>query len=298
MDWTQLQAVAAVARHRSFSGAAAELGLTQPGVSRQVARLERELGVPLFVRGHEGVTPTPAGERVCSYAAEEIARRRQLEADLRGQPEDVAGELPIAASTTPGEFLVPGLLARFRERFPAVHARVRISDSAQVVEDVRSGQAGLGFVGARFPGRDLQYLPVAEDEVVLAVPAAHAFAGRGEVALADLAGEPFIDREGGSGTLLSVRRSLAARGQLLPPYRVVMELSTTQAILSAVERGYGVGWVSSLVLAGRGARVAAVRLVDHPLGRELLLVTAATHTPSPPVARFVEWLRNEPRAAP
>lgn len=293
MEWAQLQAVAAVGRHQSFSGAATELGLTQSGVSRQVQKLERELGVTLFVRRHAGVLLTAAGDRVYAYATDSLARRQQLLHELREQPEPLNGELTLAASTTPGEFLVPDLVAAFQAQFPAVRPVVWISDSAQVVEGVRQGQVEVGFVGARFPGRGLTYVAVAEDEVVLAVPAGHRLASCTEVPLAELAGEAFIEREGGSGTLLSVRRSLAAQGLRLPHHRVVMVLSTTQAIVSAVESGYGLGWVSALALAERSAaRVTAVRLSGSPIRRQLLLVTSTQTTLSPPATQFTAWVRQ------
>src|SRR5262249_39056454 len=151
----------------------------------------------------------------------------------------------------------------------------------------------VGFVGARFPGRGLTYVVVAKDEVVLAVPAGHRLAGCTEVPLAELAGEAFIEREGGSGTLLSVRRRLAAQGVRLPSHRVVMVLSTTQAIVSAVESGYGLGWVSALALADRSAaRVTAVRLRGHPIRRELAMVTSSHGTLSPPARQFTAWVRQ------
>jgi DNA-binding transcriptional LysR family regulator len=293
MDWAQLQAVAAVARHKSFSGAAAELGLTQSGVSRQVQKLERELGVTLFVRRPAGMLLTQAGERVHTYAADALARRQQLLEELHATPDAVSGVLSIAASTTPGEFLVSRLIAGFQTQFPAVRTQVQISDSAQVVEALQQRQAEVGFVGARFPGRGLEYVVVAEDEVVLAVPTAHRLARHTEVALNELSDEAFIEREGGSGTLLSVRRSLAAHGLRLPRHRVVMVLSTTQAIVSAVESGYGLGWVSSLALAGRSTeRVRTVRLRGQPIRRQLAMVTLAQATPSPPANEFIGWVRR------
>ena len=293
MDWTQLRALVAVARHGSFSAAAAALKLTQPGVSRQVQKVERELGVPLFIRRRGGVTLTAAGERVCAYAVETLERHAQLLRALDAEPLPPAGELRIAASTTPGEFVVPGLVAAFRGQFPSVQPRVAISDTAAVVADLEHGHADVGFVGARMSKRGLRYQVVAEDEVVLAVPVSHRFAGRDRVALAELVDEPFVEREGGSGTLLSLRRILTAHGRRLPRYQVVMELSSTQAVLSAVEGGHGLGWVSSLALAGRNReRVGAVRLEELTLRRPLYMVTNPEGTARPLADTFVAWVRE------
>ena len=291
MDLGRLESFLAVARHRSFTQAARELHLTQAGVSRQVQKLERELGVALLERRRGAVVLTAAGARVRAYAEEVLDRHRRLIEDLRPEPATLAGELRIAASTTPGEFLVPDLVAQFTERYPAVQPRIFITDSAGVIEELSERRWDVGFMGMQIPGRGLRYDVIARDEVVLAVPAGHPYAGRGTVRLAELAEQPFLEREGGSGTLLSVRTVLAERGLSLPAYRVVMTLSTTQAIVSAVEHGYGLGWVSSLALESRDARrVALVRLAEIPLDRALYLVQDGRRPLPPVAAAFAEWV--------
>jgi DNA-binding transcriptional LysR family regulator len=121
----------------------------------------------------------------------------------------------------------------------------------------------------------LRYAVVFEDEVVLAVPAGDPLAARGEVPASDLAAVAFIDREGGSGTVASARQTLAVHGHALPDHRPVMTLGSTAAVVAAVERGLGAGWVSTLALAGRSPqRVAAVRVAGIPLRRPLFMIEA------------------------
>lgn len=297
MDLSDLTGFLAVAKRASFTRAAEDLHLTQPAVSRQVQKLERELGVILLERRSGGLTLTPAGERLRRFAEETVAAHAGLLRQIRDTPPEVEGELRIAASTIPGEFLVPGYLARFTSRFPRVLPQVFITDSAQVVAELKEGRWDIGFVGTRLPGKGLRYETVAEDEVMLAVPAAHPFAGRTDVALGELAGQPFIEREGGSGTLRTVRTMLARQGLSLPAYQVVMVLSTTQAVLSAVERGYGMGWASSVVQGdGRAGRVAFVRLAGvQPMRRSLYLVQDRGRSLPEQARAFAEWVRREGR---
>lgn len=126
---------------------------------------------------------------------------------------------------------------------------------------------------------------------MLAGAAGHPLAVRGEVAVADLAGVAFIDREGGSGTAASVRRTLAACGHPLPDRRPVMTLGSATAVVAAVERGLGAGWVSTLALAGRNPdRVVAVRIAGIPLRRSLFLVEAAGASRSSTAEAFVAWV--------
>jgi DNA-binding transcriptional LysR family regulator len=289
-ELSDLEAFLRVAARGSFTGAARELGLTQPGLSRQMQKLERRLEIPLFVRTSTGVRLTAAGARYRSYAWDMLARHRQLLAELRGEGAALAGPLAIAASSTPGEFLVPRLVAGFTADHPGVRPVLFTADSEEVCHEILERRWDLGFVGARIKRDGLRFDPVGEDEIVLAVPADHPFARAADVALERLAGERFVDREGGSGTVLSVRRTLANRGLALPPYRVSMTLSTTQAIVAAVRAGYGVGFVSSLALpdAPEG-RVVAVRLAGIPLPRTLYLVREKRRLLSPVARRFAEF---------
>ncbi len=298
---SELQAFLRVAACGSLTAAARELGLTQPGLSRQMQKLERRLQVSLFARTPAGVTLTPAGERFRAYAEELLARHRQLLDELRGTEAGLAGTLRVAASTTPGEFLVPRLVAEFTGRHPDVRPVVFTADSEEVTSELLERRWDVGFVGARIKRDGLRFDPVADDEIVLAVPAHHPLAPAAEVPLGALAGQRFVDREGGSGTLLSVRRALAERGLQLPPYRVSMTLTTTQAIVSAVRAGYGIGFVSSMALADRpDGRVVGVRLAGVPLRRTLYMVREKRRVLSPVARRFAEFVlaRSAPPGRP
>ena len=298
MNMAQLQGFLAVARHRSFTRAGGEMRLSQPGISRQMQRLEQEVGITLLERHGGSLALTPAGERFRAYAEETLARHRQLLSQLQERPAAMAGELRIVASTTPGEFLVPELVTDFTALYPEVRPQVFIADSTQVVAELREKNWDVGFVGARLPGRGLLYNLVAEDEVVLAVPVGHPFAARKQVRLEELEGQPFLEREGGSGTLRSVRTALAGKGKALPGYRVEMVLSSIQAILLAVERGYGMGWVSSLALGpGWAKHIALVRLTGVSLRRGLYLVQERQRLLPPVAALFADWVRRERKTA-
>ena len=294
MNLDQLQTFLLLARCGSFTRAAAELHLSQPAVSRHIQKLERELGVTLLTRRRGRVELSPAGERVRSYAEEVVGGHVRLLADLAEQPSRLAGELRIVASTTPGEFLVPGLVSAFTTSHPRVSPRIQIADSTEVVAQLRSRNADIGFSGVKLPGRDLLHRPIATDEIVLAVPPLHPFASRTSVELSELAGQPFLTRESGSGTHLSFLALLAEHGLEVPPYRSVMVLSNTAAIVSAVGNGYGIGFVSCLALRGRGPEgPVAVRIAGLTLTRSLYLVVEKDRPLPPPAASFAGWVPSQ-----
>ena len=294
MDLAWMTSFLAVARTGSMTAAAAELGISQPGVSRQIQRLEEEIGVALFDRGNRTLRLTPAGERFRAYADTALAQHEAVLRELRGEVAVLAGELRIGASSTPGEFLVPQWVATFVERHPRVRPEVAIADTGIVEDAVRAHRYDLGFVGACLQGRGLVYTVVADDEVVLAVPASHPFAGRGAVTLEEVTGQPFLVREGGSGTAASVVRILAEQGLRLPEHRTVMVLGSTQAIVSGVEQGLGLGWVSSRALEERSPRrVVSVRLSDLPLRRTLSLVRDPQRVLPPVAHAFMTWVCHQ-----
>ncbi|HEY3115293.1 MAG TPA: LysR family transcriptional regulator [Chloroflexota bacterium] len=291
MDVADLESFILVAERGSLTVAARDLGISQPGLTRQIQKLERALGMPLFRRAPNGIHLTAAGERYRAYANDVLGRHHQMLAELRGADDVVEGELRLAASSAPAEFLAPRLVADFTALYPKVRAIVFTGDSQSVVDEVFEGRRDLGLVGARINRKGLRFDSIGGDEIVLAVPPSHPFSRLAEVPVEALGNQRFVEREDGSGTMLSVRRALARRGLSLPPYRVVMTLTTTQAIVSSVRAGYGLGFVSSLALADVGTDgPVAVRLAIGPLVRQLYLVRDGRRSPPLVGRRFAEYI--------
>lgn len=248
MDVSALRSFVAVCRSGSFRVAARERHASQPGVSRHVQRLETELGVALLVRQRKHVVPTAAGSRLFAYAMDTIAAHDRIIESLARDDAAVEGELRIAASTAPGEYLLPGLLFQFTEIYPRVRPHVAVTDSASAIAQVAGSHADLGFTGMRVAHPSLEWTVVAEDELVLAVPGRHPFAGRASVDVSELKGLPFIEREPGSGTWTGLRRALDSAGIKEPGYTLVMVVNSTHATLAAVNNGFGFSIVSSLAV--------------------------------------------------
>ena len=152
MELMEMETFLAVSRHKSFTGAAWELRLTQPGVSRQIQKIERELETVLVERRRGGLRLTTTGEQFKAYAEDAVERHGQFLSTLRAGAESLSGDLSIIASTTTGEFIVPDLVARFAALHPYIVPEVFITDTAQVVEELADVRWDVGFVGARLPG--------------------------------------------------------------------------------------------------------------------------------------------------
>lgn len=295
MNLEHLRTLVSVVEHGSLSAAARARRISQPAVTKQIQRMESDLGLALLVRRpkHE-VETTPAGQRVVAFAREMLEQLENLEQELAELKAINQGTLYLAASTIPGEYILPQLLAAFRAEYPQVDLALSISDSAEVVNHLLADEADVGVIGSaeRRPGLRLERF--LRDEVVLAVPPGHPFADRDEVALEELQGQPLILREEGSGTQRSVEAALQAVGFHLPREQAVLILGSTQSILQAVSQGLGLGFVSAMAAAPLKdvGRLSCTRLQGVDLVRDLYLVYLPERIADPVVARFVQFART------
>ncbi len=296
MNLETLHTLASIVDHGSLSAAARAKRISQPAVTKQLQRMEAEIGLPLLVRGsRRRLELTPAGERVLAFARETLTRFETLERELALLKETGPGTLSLAASTTPGEHVLPGLLGDFCQAHPNVEVRVTISDTADVTTKLLEDSADVGLIGSvpTRPGLRLEQL--AGDEIVLAVPPEHPFAGRVTVAAEELGGQPLILREEGSGTRRSVERALAAAGLDLPADAPAFTLGSTQAVLQAVAQGLGLGFVSARAASRTAAdgHLACVRLAGVDLTRCLYLAVLPERVGDPLIAQFMDFVQSQ-----
>ncbi|MDO8689388.1 MAG: selenium metabolism-associated LysR family transcriptional regulator [Dehalococcoidia bacterium] len=292
MNLSELKTFVETVRRGSFSDAARALGLSQPAVTRQIQRLERELRVQLLKRGEAPFALSPAGEELLAYAERALAAHQSLLQRLSMLREEVGGKLTLAASTIPGEFLVPQILADFTRLHPAVETTVSITDTQGVISSLIDGHCDIGFAGARIDNPKLSFKKIGEDEIVLAVYPEHPFFQRSYIELRELEGQPFVMREIGSGTMQSVHRLLGSLGLSLPPHRVSAVFSTTSAVVSAIEAGLGIGFVSAYALSSspQPGRVKAVRIEGVSLCRDFYVVYDESHMADKLLTEFLAFV--------
>src|SRR5687768_13275878 len=174
MTMRQLEVFLAVARAQSFSRAAERIHLSQPTLSEHTRELENELGVPLFARRSRSVVLTEAGRVFEDYATRVVATLaagRQALAELDGLQR---GSLVVGASTTPGTYVLPALIARFRRRYPGITIGLRIANSRLVEERLRDGEVDVAVIGGHMLGRTERCVAAGiVDELQLIVPPDH-----------------------------------------------------------------------------------------------------------------------------
>jgi DNA-binding transcriptional LysR family regulator len=295
MNIDQLITFREVVRLGSFSEVARKLAISQPAVSFQIQKLEQELGMRLIDRTQRSFTLTAAGKRLLRFAEAVDTERRQLAHDLEQMRDEISGELVIAASTMPGEFLLPPLLAKFKQRYPAVKIQVDVSDSLTVINGVQDNNYEVGFCGLAPEGHDLTAFKIAEDEIVLIVSPEHPFARRAEVAVDELEGEPLIFREAASGTQHSLEGYLSRAGLDPGKLKPHLILGSTLAVISAVVGGAGIAFVSNLAfnIGLAPAPVRTVRVKGLQMRRDFYCVYRPEIIVSRLLEGFISFIRLE-----
>jgi DNA-binding transcriptional LysR family regulator len=294
MDTRQLAAFCAVVERKSFSQAAERLGVTQPAVSLQVRSLEKRLGRRLLDRSGRRVEPTEAGLALYRGAQRLLALEGQLLEELEaGEEGELGGTLEVGASTGPGSTVVPVLLCEFQRANPGVAVSLAISDTQTVVDRVADRELELGVVGAARRHRGVTFEPFFRDEVVLACPPDHPFAGR-TVGLDELQEEPLIVMQEGAGVRQVIEDELRRAGTRLRDLEPRLELGLQESARSAVAAGYGVTFISRAAieadLAAGTLAVARVKGLDP--ARQISLVRSTGRSSTRAAEVFVAFARE------
>jgi len=242
----QIEAFLTVAERRSVSKAAEVLYVTQPALTTRIKKLERDLGVELFVRTPRGMRLTAEGRAFRGHAqraVQELAQGRELLRELR---EGRVGELLLGAAPAISTYVLPLVLRRFQAAFPNVHLIVRTGHSEEILEMVLREQVQVGLV-RELPHPATTSRRLYEDEIVLVVHPAHRFAAERSIAVEELAGERLIlfDRTSSYFVLTS---AFFRDAGVVP--RGVMELDNVDATKKMVEQDLGIAFLPYTAVRG------------------------------------------------
>lgn len=291
----RLRLFLAVLDQGGVAKAAASEHISQPAVSEHLRGLEEHFGVRLFERVGRGVCATASARQLEPYIRQVVQLLKaaeQLASDMQGMR---TGSLTVGASSTPGTYLLPHALGRFRAEYPGITLQLRIRNTAQVEKWVTSGEVELGVIGDPSEQRNTFVSdPWLEDELIVLVPRDHILARRNSATLAALASEPIIAREIGSSTRRTAERLFTNLGLTLHP---VMELGSTEAIREAVAAGLGLALVSRYATGQHDPRVATIRLDGAGCGRRFTIIRRTDTSLGPAATRFRKVLFDEPPSA-
>ncbi|MEB3267687.1 MAG: LysR family transcriptional regulator [Leptolyngbya sp.] len=284
MNIHHLAVFAAIADTGSFSAAALQLETSQAAVSRAIAALEDELGLPLLKRGRFGAKLTQVGERVLHHAHKMLELREYIEYEVNLEKGLYAGRLRIASFRSAATHLLPPIIAGFRDRFPRVEVSLVELEPAGVEQALREGQVDLGLVPLP-RSEDFNQWEVARDEYVVLLPQS---VGRLTTRLSweQLASYSFVLYNYAECTT-AVRDHWQRWGQTLRVAYVIKEDST---IVSMVAQGLGAAILPRLAALPIPENVQ-VRSLPVPLERVIGVATLAQTPHSPAVEEFLNLLR-------
>lgn len=294
MDIWHLQVFQKVVELRGFSAAAKALNLTQPTVSSHIKELEAYYGCRLVDRLGRQTLPTGAGELIYTYAEKLIHLFGESKTALAAFSGDISGLLTLGGSTIPGTYLLPRFIGQFIQDFPRVRVAVTVNDTEQIIEKLLNDDIEAAVVGAPVDSGRIHQQKWFTDDMRLIVPAGHPWADKQQVSLDQLAGEPFIVREQGSGTLQSIQNSLSRIGASIDDLRIVAEMGSTPAVIQGIKHRVGISILSTVAVADELAfgALAALTVEGVNLTRYFYLTSYKDRTPSPLCRAFMRFIEN------
>jgi DNA-binding transcriptional LysR family regulator len=295
MDLWRLNIYCKVVEHRSFTKAAELTYLSQPTVSGHIKYLENYFGCKLIDRLGREAVPTKAGEILYAHALKLIALKEETETALARFQGDMKGRLLIGGSTIPGSYILPSLMGKFRKEYPKIKITLVLGDTEKITKEVLDGRIEVGMVGAKTRDKQISYAQFIEDELVLVLPASHRWAKRSSIAVTELAKEPFIMRERGSGTRKSIEDVLKKRGLSLGLLNVVAEMGSTESVCQGIKAGVGLSILSKKVVSEdmAGGRLKGISIEGLVLKRNFYLITNKGRTKSPLCEVFIKFIKKQ-----
>jgi DNA-binding transcriptional LysR family regulator len=280
MDLMQLEMFVATAEARGPKRAAERVFRTQPAVSMALAKLEAEIGAPLFDRANRGAyILTASGELLYAKAKRLLDLREEALSEIRELHSLEQGRVRIGANESAGVYLLPRLIEVFHKRHPRVRIEVTRQNSMQLIHDIREHIVDLALISFSPEEKDVEAIPVMNDELILVASPDHPFAGKKKVRFADLGGESFIAHTVASPSRHKVIEAFRASNT---PLNIVMEVAMIETIKKLIAMNLGMGFIPLMCVQEeiRRGELARLALEGFQYQRTLWLARRRTDSHS------------------
>lgn len=289
----ELQVFLAAAEAENFTAAARKLHLTQSAVSQQIQSLEKRLQIELFQRDGGRITLTEDGRVLVPMARQLVHLSTQIEESMAARRGMVTGHLTIGCTSTPGKYTLPWLAGAFCEQYPQVQVSVEVIKRADLLRKLEQQEINFGIMSGQIEHPDLVYQPFMQDALVLIVPAKYPLADQEVVSPEMLRGQTIVLREEAAGTRVTMLEGLERVGLSLDDFHLApIELGAAEGVISAVEAGWGISWVS-MVAAQRAFEMGKIRIIEVEglsLQRMIYLVSHRQRASSNAHLKFYEFV--------
>jgi DNA-binding transcriptional LysR family regulator len=244
MDLHQLFVFTKVVEHKNFSKAADDIFLSQSTVSSHIQSLEKMLNVKLFDRVGRDSILTPYGERLYEWAIKILKLKDQALLDLNQGMSESRGAIRLAASSVPGQFIIPKMVKKFREEYPNVIFHIHQSSSKNVSEKVLNGAVDFGILGEKYEHDKLVYIPLLKEKLVLVTPRSVDITS--PVNTEEIMKHPLIMRNSDSGTNAILERFLKKKQILKEKLNIIAYTDSIQSLIQFVMQGTGAAIISEI----------------------------------------------------
>ncbi len=291
LNFNQLRAFYHVAKNMSFTSAARALFITQPAVTAQVKLFEDYCDLKLFKKKGRGVSLTEEGRLLYEHIRKIFEYEKEIENLIADMKSLKKGLLRLGTTKTYARWFMPFLVGKFLEKYPCIKILMKEGSSSEMTRSLLDLKIDVAIIAKVEEPPDVCFIPFSQEEMAVIVASDHRFARNGLISFDELAKEPLIVKENGSGTRKMVNELFARHNC---PLNVLMEISNTEFIKQLVEKGEG---ISFLVKAGIAAEVREGKLVPVLVENEQLFLDVSIaylkDMPlSPPAKAWVEIVKN------
>ncbi|MGM0970586.1 MAG: LysR family transcriptional regulator [Bacillota bacterium] len=268
----------------SFTKAGEKLGLTQSGVSHNIAKLESELGVVLLRRNRNGLSLTDAGERVMPHIRQIVHHASLLEQEAALIQGMEVGSIKIGTFSSFSSKMLPQLIHRFTKGYPNIQVELYEGGYEEIEEWIASGTVDVGFLTQ--PSREFETVPLFQDELVVLMQEDHRFNTKKVIEVDSLHNESFIMPKAGCDLL--IKKLLKERG--VKP-QVLFEIGDNNTLISMVQEGLGVTIIPTFILPPQMSHTKVIRL-ETSVYREINLAFKSFKVASPSTKRWIEVVKD------
>ncbi len=291
LNFNQLRVFYYAAKNLNFTAAAGELFITQPAVTFQVKTFEEYCSLKLFKKRGRKVYLTDEGRVLYEYADTIFKYEKEIECAIDEMRELKRGILSLGTTKTYARYFMPLMITTFHQNYPNIKIQLNEGSSLDMILSLLDFKNEVAVIAKAMDHPEVNFFPFSQEEMAVIVAPDHHFARKKMVVLKDLAKEPFIMKETGSGTRKRVEQ-LFSDENCTPD--ILLETSSTELIKQLVERGEG---ISFLVRESVAAEIKEKKLVDVAVkGRKIFLDVSIAYLKkqvlSPPARAFVDTLRK------
>ena len=291
INLNQLRVFHEAAKNMNFTAAAKKLCITQPAVTAHMKLFEDFLNLKLFQRRGRIIHLTNEGKALYDYARKIFEYEKEIEDLIDDLKQLKRGTLRLGTSKAYAQYFMPFLITRFRDAYPNIKIHLHEGSSLDIIHSLLDFQNEVAVIAKVEDNPDVCFIPFSHEELILILAPGHPLAGKRCIALAELAEEPIIIKERGSGTRKLVNALFDDNG--ISP-EILMETSNTEFIKQLVQRGDGISFLvkAAVITEIREKKLATIPIENQNVFLEVSIAYLKNQHLSPPAQAFLDMLRK------